>query len=760
MSSAVIRECWNRGLTAEEFIEEIQSKYMNSFESIAQELATICGVSDETIVLLYDYLAIMFNKFSVRTVAAINLSSAEQIRGCNITFSKYGEKIFNVDALNTYDSCQTALKILEIILTCQDKNLLEAALKQIPASHNLPVCIAASQVYHPVYFKKIRDMFKELNYDFKPGNTNHLEANLVSSISDDIPCFKPRLTLLDNVILDYFLFVFHKMFYRASGLTNHDEHSIQHFYIAILENFVNQPLVTEVHVLTCILVPLIYAMIHGESFTQRIAEIDFDIEKFIEVVNYLPEKCFAKISISKQNHIAEFTRPYTNNLDLDHFQVTLMYPTELANIIPHYKNLMFSDSPELIKKGCKEVSANVCDFCYLLVVTGNIESFLIPAITQLQTIADKEAFTDFIFCIISVIKEIWKTGDADGRNAIQEVVTSSSSFPNFLLSCFLQLSTVDSSAYSTLQMIYNASSHIERCCSFLHFLFYYGYTNDIKNLLVEYPYLWISVFTWGFQCNSKDCLKVFKPKFPNYDVFEDLFSQLIVRVCDDKKYRIVEHADFDVYIKYPQRLDTEIENHLNAIFSRSQDFVHYPTYIFNNFMICCRAYIYLGKLRELVILIIDLIAKVPDMFEQDDILMVTVYIIASLLSFVFNDDSQKSALVIEVLLEMIVNNEYGTREVKAAVPFCLAMVMAAKDGMDERLEMIINLCRKAINSSAKSQQISTFAYYFMKVAIYYPNVRSKIPIDMFQVFNIIGDLKASIDFFKVKALVIESQGSR
>ncbi|EAX89319.1 hypothetical protein TVAG_017680 [Trichomonas vaginalis G3] len=754
MSSTVIRDCWNQGLKPEEFVEVVVKNHMDSFESIVQNLAIICGVSQEEMVLIYEYLACLFQKYSNKTSTAIDLNNRDQTFGCILTFSKFGEKIFNPDIIDSIDSCKTALRILEITLTCHDNNLLGLSLTKISQSHYLPVCVAASRVLCPECFQIIQSKFENLksNFDIKCIK-NHLEVNLVSSISNDAPHPSPKMFFSDHVISVFFI-LFHTMFSKLYLLRLHNLSVMGFIYITLLDSFVSSPQLTKVYCLTCVLVPVLHAKMHNEMDNYNDSPQDFDIDKFIEVMNNIPDDYFKKYNISKKEHIEEFCKPYSTNTG-NYLKEVLQFPSLISQILPHYKEMILSDNLDLIKRASTEIIANNSDFCFILYSTNKIESFLTILLNKLEHITDLSVFTELFFCIVSIISEIWRSGDSTNRKIIETIVTSSSNPSHTLFSLFLHISSVDPEMmnYATIQNIYNAPSHIERCCSFFHYLYFIGIQNleTLFDLLQQYPYLWISVFAWGFQTNSKDSLKIFKIKFPNYPIFSNLFSQLIIRVSDDKKFALTDYADFDTLIQQPQKLNLEIENYLNYIFGKSQAFLQYPASVFGNFIMCCHCFSAMNREKELVLLIFDIVSKVPDVYGNEEILEMMIGIISSTMSLVFNGNSEKAFIVIQSLLEFLSNNETGIREVKLIVSFCNGMITSMKEGFEERIRYVVDFCQSVIEGTNKSQKISIFAYYFMKVVIYIKPIRDLIPISAFHIFNLNGDLKASIDFFKMKA---------
>ena len=761
MTSTFIRECWNQGMKPDEFAEIIKNNHMNEFQSIIQMLSIICGTLEKSIILLYEYLASLFQNFSVEAAKSIDLDDANQINGCILTFSQYGEKIFNPDEIYSIDSCNSALKILEIALKCQDQKLLEVILKKISCSHYLPVCIAAARVLLPEYYKKLKINFQKLNLNFKASTKNHLEANLVYSLNETLNYPHPKLFFTENVI-DLFFSVFHKMLNHVFMLRMNNIQTLQRIYLLLLSYHYKNPRVSFIFILTSFLSPLIHLKMQGVEVPFDDIDCSFDIDKFVDVINAIPDQFFDEYKINKKDHLNGFTKLYDGN-DIHYLNLIYQYPSLISNIIPHYINLLNSDNNEDVKAACKEITANFQDFGYLILSTKKLEKFLNVTLFRLQNINDQQTFTDLIFCLITLMKEFWKGGEPSIRSTIVSIILSTSMYTNYLLSCFLQTAVIDlDSAYQySLQGIQSSSSHIERCYAFLCYLLHNGTQNfeQLLEFLKQYQYLWISVFAWAFTIKTEEPLKFFKIKFPNYSIFQDLYSLLIVFISDGKRFKISEYCEYDLYIRFSDRLNDELEILVSSIFGKTDFFLLDPYLIFYDFMLCCRAYASLNEEKKLIDKIFNLISRSPGFSDYDDIYMIMSGILSASISLTFDEIPEKPLNMIKMLTNMVSNNSFSTIELKLIVPFCYMMIISMKEGLDERLEMVIQFCKKAISGNDKSQQISVFAYYFMKMLIYFPYVKQRIPLEMYQIFNIHGDLKALIDFFKIRAMIIENNHS-
>ncbi|EAY07500.1 hypothetical protein TVAG_124730 [Trichomonas vaginalis G3] len=758
-ADAFIRQCWNERINGDDFLERVLSTYQGITPDFICHLASICGTSGNFFPELIDYLLALFTHDIALSTRSIQIDDQNQINGCILMFIRYGDRIFNTEKHGEIENCAIAIKVLEICSVCADKEQKFEALFTLSRSPILSINIATARYFKPDEFNRIQGLFKDINILESKRNVTQLQKLFDYALKTD------------KVIQQFHNFSKFEFisFYSSAIRITRTQHLIPRhsglvFYkvinLALMNSFLDHPSLTDAVLITTILPQFFYLRVKNQDPNVHIKV--FNKEVFISALKSQSSKNCFPAGCDEEKLIEIFTR-MPESVDYDNLLETIFnFPAYSYNFLEPFKAIIQSDNLQRIKKIIADLEKNILDIVFYIKQMDQYQEYFSLIFDQMiQNQYDLEKYSilsGFFFLLIKNFKRSGCPYEIDQIKKFTNNKEATNPLEIYSLRYFNNDNFKMSENQNTFAEIMNERSNLIRTNIYINYLLKEGEKDyeEIKNILTQFPYLWPMTFVWGSRQPKLVSQHLIKIKFPDTELNNFLFSQMMLLVRGPITTLLFSNCDYEILISM-----------------QNKEFFFEPSNTPTPFLFPLDSWMFASNLYSMIIILrswltifgpVKLVEGSFSMINRSHLLLLRDKLPGELLisyafvmSIVCDDQVSIMMEIMRCVENILTENINLIKDGERLAYFCLAIVIANSEGSEERMDFVLDLCKRILANKKDETQIRIdFAHNFIRKAIYLPDFHDRIPIELMELLVIKGDYKGLVDFFIIRSRKLEN----
>lgn len=744
-----LRSCWNKRLTKEQFLEEVHKEYDKIPDSLIKKLSNICSTSIDSFPAILSYLFALFSSDLQNCIEYIDLNQSDEINGILKMFCEYGDRVFvSEDYLNA-DICRSSLKILEICLKTEDKNLQKSAFFALSRSHQLSVAISSSRVLIADEFNSIHERFKDVDIFDARTDVSQLQRLFEFAIKSE----NVTKTINKHSQPEVFQFCTAAIRLWRQRSVPAEFYSISFFndfHVSIILSFLNNPSLTDAFFVTSILPKYIFLASNSQT------EIDYvyNKEEFIEATKILNYDSEMFPGITREDVVKIFTSE-PESLDYSNIlEQTFQYPCLVANFIENLEVVFKSGDIDNISKLVNDIERNMLDFichlrqreCYIRLLT-----FLFDIL--LENDMNVNLFPIIYEFFFYVIKNLMRGGSTYDRSIVNEFIKQMQGKHqdnSYFLDYFVNSNATHQPLDSSFNNIINEESYITKNNMFIDYIHENTEIDRIRQILYYNDYLWPSFLI--YQSRNIDKIQSSKSlKFPDTKLNNYLFNQMMTIKMQPIKDVFMEDVDYDTLISSNYVKDDKDLSNAKAQFSFPLDSWPNLNSLYSTIIVLRAWYSMFGS-EALIKGLFSIVCRSPLILMRGSLTQEIFISNTIIVALVCEDEHSLLFEVLTSVKNILTENMELIQDGKRLAMFCLSIILVTSKGYKEKLEFVFEICNSIIsNIHDANPLLIDFAYTFIKSVCYIRRLHDMIPLEFTKIFNTKSDWKSLIDFFVIRA---------
>lgn len=753
MEYLFLKECWNKRLGNEDFINEMNKMNDDDYCSVVRALMKICGNESEASSHFFDYLLAVFTSASTRALNAINEDDHEEVVGCIRLFNVYGDKIFNWLTIGTYESAHFAIVALRIVAQCSDKNVQKETLKRLIKSQIFSILVASARVYDTEEFLKVRNLldwkafFNEEDHFSVMQYSNFIDAISKDKLLREFDNFNAseiiNLAILSYdpwlLNLDFFLYLQPQLNYS--------------FYINAFTRYLSKPTLYLCYLLTNF-IPNFHAS--SDYFYHERKEFSKEtLSNFLhELYDNSNEKISSGISVDQ---LIDYLTDIPKDVPLNNLvNCVLEHPalaTSFIDIVMENLTIETQDKATIILKQIIEMESS---FCAFIGYQNIINVFLMKLFEFIEAVDNDEAFNTAWIFTMTFIRVMIRSGKKQAIDHCNFLVKETKGDISLFLRCMLNInwSPEEMNEQRSLELILQEPNHVSRNVGFLKFLFSVDKEAFQAALVAirDNPVMFLSAIIWGTRSKSELAKELAKEKIPDTLIHKYLFSQMLIVLSGKPNKYIIADSSSDyitlteVPLPHQNDVDFVLLEHINLL---SKVSITSETNV-NGIFTYWRAFVKIYGRKAFTKRVISILMWNCDVRFQNE-LFSSAFFSSALHLITISDRKEENILVYVAAINEFIDSGEKIANGTGFMAFCQVIFLALEDKLSENY---LTFTKKLIKilSTTKNQctQESMFALGFIERSFYIPVLAEIIPDDTYKILIELSDWRSVVRFFITK----------
>ncbi|OHT03462.1 hypothetical protein TRFO_06718 [Tritrichomonas foetus] len=782
-----IRTCWNKRISANEFIDEMHSRYDNDgIAKITRQLMILCGQSYEPTSFIFDYFISIVQNNPSYIFSVIDESDPQQILGCVRLFIKCGDTLFNDFKIGTKDSAICALNALRLVLNYHynDPNLLKEAIIKLSRSPMFSILITSGRVFAPDDFRQVREQFEAANpFDGMMKQLPVSQAHLLSALFTE-ELSHPQIIQNRHDIITLFASSVQIWYVKDGLFTFFIPDIMKHLYFLLITNFITNPSLQLAYMITNLFVRIILKK-PGEDEAYLLEP--FDKDNLLTLLDQLYSE-FRPEKKASRSQYAEFCAPkiekeysdyFPKGLTLERVKKLLVSPPDYidnSNIFATvFQYPMFvSQLPDYIisyltpehmleaTKFAEQIFKKHADFRLLITMQGKMTEFLEALAKLCQKVYDTHCFISIWTVMLSLYRYCWRSGSKIVRKPCikfqEEAELPLSQFLGLLSGRTTPEEFVQVNPNMTLDQFLQISSPYEQCFAFLRYLILTNDLESVKFVLEARPYLWPSALLWGIKMRHKNAFLLAKMKMPNYKLIDTLFYYMMTALAKPKDawLAVIDFSDYDLLMEFRPHSIAEIQYRIIGDLNIIGKISPLDPKKVRSIVISWRAWVHVFSLELFVKTLIDLLMW-NTQSNSDPLSSKQIFQSAAcFLVVVCDEDPEKILAIIKTAMNMLEEGPESVSDGDGLAQFCVILVIALHHRWKEAFIQLLDIRKRILNDESQTGSARmVFALSLIKTSLYISHLQTLISPDMFDTMFLKHDCQTAIDFFIAKEIAIK-----
>lgn len=752
----LLRECWNKRITPEQFISLIPEQQEIEF---SKHLLSICGSDFQPCTLFLDYLEKLLHKPSVCEEVFCNISDYD--KSGLISLLKYkGQILFNHLDVGSENAAKCALNALSLCLETGDQSQSLEIIDKLTETSKFGILIASSRMYFPTEFEEISHRAKNviLNPNVQssiPFPMNLLRRALFSpKITKAVLFSRHDLTLmtLSNIILDS---------PDPTCLSFLELPTFYHLYLHAVTNYLTNPSLHSAFLVTNLLVRVYVKLTGGD--TEKLS-----VDRYSDV--YLPELLSKLQNLSHDE--SEFLSENRENCDYlnqstdystlssilinneisindsDLIEYTLKNPSFSSEIVDHVSGIVRKYDTDF-KSFIISVLNHFDDFLNLMIRQHKFFTFLQTVLNLSLSMIDRDPVEDFemyLYFGLSLIRTAWGTGNKNLRQEIEVFIQGqdSENMKHFLTQF---LHPHEHPNYIVLDKNYRFNTLVKFMKKLNENSKFELTLNDVTS--PNYILILIKALDVDDPRPIIDLLR--QKKLPHFPCVDILFRQILTKNGLQTKRQLVwKRVDYDTIMQNRP----EVINDITPMLIDQLNMISHDDNLqdeFNDILTIWSAWSDLFGFDVFCSFLIEKVVwKTAHAYVPDDASSLFGSV-AFVLCLLVNGDEKMIDKAIEIGLKSI--NEYETSMTVCVglSQFILSFVCVCTGDWMKRFTRVINESMDIIYQDFGKGDPEFFALSIIKTSLLMPSLQTAIPDDVVHALLKVDDAKCIIDYFIVKS---------
>lgn len=740
----VIKECWNGGVSANEFVERVRG--YNTTDIACSLLA----MADSGTGTLFNYATALFNDNKKIISEILSSGRTDCLNGVLFYLKDHGISFIESLEANSPETATVVFIIVKACLTRRDK-LSETVVKEMARSPMFAVAIASMMCF-------ILDGYESFRIDFL-GFLN--EKALLDSY------FYPHELL--KMALDNRKVIFPQGFYTAKDcfyylLSNiHQLMSTSHrtpfmgeplFGVYLFVHILQQFLTTPTYSLAYLTVSLPSRLFpNAATPADSLAQM---MDAVFQALDDPASRFELKYPMDKATIVHLLRECPMDIEDGQMMAACRRHPALISSLVPRIRNIFQQNNFQNAVMLAKEMLEHLDDFVTILIMTNTFIPFIQDLLKLLCRIKTSwESFEPLMTLFAAMLRKTWVSGAAVRRQAGLDFVSQiEDEKTRFFCHYLLTYSTKEQAPQLPANLdIYDRWNKRDPPFGqvedlFMHLLVRKHY--DLKrlgNALSARPFLWMPVMMWAIVDKAKIVQNLIHIPYYQDPLFDDMFMVMMMRIVERPQswMSIVGFPDYDVKKMYPPPSPEAIVKYLQQhIIDIALTNLERTTV--KNVSICWRAWIEIFGLKAFINVLLDFLDKYVLENPTSDRLLDLYKISAFLILSTNNAGSEE-------LLPIFVERMQHLRDRRTAVFFAWFVIINISgrvERMRESFEHLSGLC-ETILATANDAKLpeAAFSLCFLSLSLNVSTLQPYINRDIVKYFTRFNDWKSAIDFYRI-----------
>ena len=741
----VIRECWNAGVSASEFVA--RARGMGDVKVVAGALAQVVECADGG---FYRYACAMFDDDTRLVCDVLNGGNDRAVNGVMWYLGERGMEFVEGLEPNCAESAEVVVRVLKECLRRKDE-VAEKVVRAMSRSPLFPVVVASMMCLAPEGYEAVRSGFLEFLEERKIVDKFFYPHELLMLALDNR---KVRFPQGFYTAKDCFYYLLSNIHQLMSTDTKTPFMGEQLFGVYLFVHILQQFLTTPTYSLAYLTISL-----PSRLFTKTETSPDCLTQMMDAVFDSLedPASTFElKYPMDKATIIDILNKCPPDIDDGMMMAACRRHPVLISSVIPRIQTIFRQNNFQNAVMLAKEMLEHLDDFVTILIMTNTFIPFIHDLLKLLCRIKTSwESFEPLMTLFAAMLRKTWVSGAAIRRKAGLDFVSQIEDektrfFCHYLLTC------------STKEQAPAFPENLDICDRwnkrdppfgqvedlFVHLLVRKCYDwRRLGNALTARPFLWMPVMMWAIVDKAKKVQDLIH--IPRYQdpLFDDMFMVMMMRIVDRPQswMSIVGFPDYDVKKMYPPPSPHAIVRFLHQhIVDIALTNLERTTV--KNVSICWRAWIEIFGLKAFINVLLDFLDKYVLENPTSDRLLDFYKISAFLILSANNAGTDE---LVPIFVERIATL-MDRRTALYFAWFVIINISGRVERVHENFEKIGSICETTLKTSfdANLPEVA-FALCFMSLALHVPTLRTCINRDIVSCFTKFSDWKSAIDFYRV-----------